>query len=110
MSSPQHLDTKRQKEINLIINKIIMKKLKTFRKYLMNFQQIAKSIRGNYGMDSPTDRVRREIEDLRVSIESLTGSMRALGEHFGVELIETKVTGGYPLRGSTDDSDTKKNN
>jgi potassium intermediate/small conductance calcium-activated channel subfamily N protein 2 len=88
----------------------IMGKLKTFRKYLMNFQQIAKSIRGNYGQDTPTDRVRREIDDLRTSITSLTENIRALSDHFGVELIETKPTGGLQMKNSTDDSDTKKNN
>jgi potassium intermediate/small conductance calcium-activated channel subfamily N protein 2 len=88
--------------------KMILGKLKTFRKYLMNFQTIAKSIRGNYGMDTPTDRVRREIDDLRTSIHDLTGSLKALSEHFGCDYIETKPTGGLQLKGSTDDSDNKK--
>jgi len=88
--------------------KFILGKLKTFRKYLMNFQQIAKSIRGNYGMETPSDRVRREIDDLRGSITELTSSLRALSDHFGVEVIETKPTGGVYNKGSTDDSETGK--
>jgi hypothetical protein len=97
---------KKTKELNPDNKKIILGKLKVFRKYLMNFQTIAKSIRGNYGMDTPTDRVRREIDDLRNSIGSLTISLKALGDHFGVEMIDTKATMG--LKGSTDDSDSKK--
>ena len=89
--------------------KMILGKLKTFRKYLMNFQQIAKSIRGNYGIDTPTDRVRREIEELRGSISELNTSLRSLSDHFGVEVIETKPTGaGIYNKGSTDDSETDK--
>jgi hypothetical protein len=88
--------------------RMILSKLKVFRKYLMNFQTVAKSIRGNYGMDTPTDRVRREIDDLRTSITSLHISLRALGNHFGAEMIETKATGGIQVKGSTDDSDNKK--
>jgi hypothetical protein len=97
---------KKTKELNPDNKKIILGKLKVFRKYLMNFQTIAKSIRGNYGMDTPTDRVRREINDLRNSIGSLTISLKALGNHFGVEMIDTKATAG--MKGSTDDSDNKK--
>lgn len=89
--------------------KNVLSKLKVFRKYLMNFQQIAKSIRGNYGMESPEDRVRREIDDLRGSILDLTTSLRALSNHFGVEIIETKPSGvGIYQKGSTDDSETGK--
>jgi hypothetical protein len=97
---------KKTKELNPDNKKIILGKLKVFRKYLMNFQTIAKSIRGNYGMDTPTDRVRREIDDLRNSIGSLTISLKALGDHFGVEMIDAKATAG--MKGSTDDSDNKK--
>lgn len=87
---------------------IILSKLKTFRKYLMNFQQIAKSIRGNYSTDTPLDRVRREIDDLREAIESLHGSLKSISIHFGVEMIDSKRTGGIVNpKGSTDDSDTK---
>lgn len=88
----------------------VMGKLKTFRKHLMNFQNIAKAIRGNYGMDTPTDRVRREIDDLRGTIDSLHSSVRLLSDHFNVDVIETKNTGVLVGKGSTDDSDTKKNN
>lgn len=100
---------KKTKEANPDNKKIILGKLKVFRKYLMNFQTIAKSIRGNYGMDTPTDRVRREISDLKNSIEELTISLTAIGDHFGVEMIDpkaSKATAG--LKGSTDDSDNKK--
>lgn len=88
----------------------VLSKLKVFRKYLMNFQQIAKSIRGNYGMESAEDRVRREIEDLRGSIADLHGNIKSLSDHFGVELIETKPSnlGNYPKGSTDDDSDPKK--
>lgn len=90
--------------------KKVLSKLKVFRKYLMNFQQIAKSIRGNYGMESPEDRVRREIEDLRSSISELHSSIKGLSDHFGVDVIETKPSNlGIYVKGSTDDdSDPKK--
>ena len=91
--------------------KMVLSKLKVFRKYLMNFKQIAKSIRGNYGMESPEDRVRREIEDLRNSIADLNGSIKDLSDHFDVEVIERQPTGaGIYQKGSTDDdsSDPKK--
>eukprot|EP00344_Euplotes_crassus_P003407 CAMPEP_0196996364 /NCGR_PEP_ID=MMETSP1380-20130617/2261_1 /TAXON_ID=5936 /ORGANISM="Euplotes crassus, Strain CT5" /LENGTH=187 /DNA_ID=CAMNT_0042412301 /DNA_START=870 /DNA_END=1433 /DNA_ORIENTATION=+ len=91
--------------------KMVLNKLKVFRKYLMNFKQIAKSIRGNYGMESPEDRVRREIDDLRNSIAELHSSIRGLSEHFEVEVIERKPTNaGIYQKGSTDDdsSDPKK--
>lgn len=68
----------------------ILSKLKNFRKYLMKFQKIAKGIRGNYGTDTPYDRVRRETNDLRHSIQELKASLAALSEHFGIEMIETK--------------------
>eukprot|EP00345_Euplotes_harpa_P002444 CAMPEP_0168321112 /NCGR_PEP_ID=MMETSP0213-20121227/2075_1 /TAXON_ID=151035 /ORGANISM="Euplotes harpa, Strain FSP1.4" /LENGTH=176 /DNA_ID=CAMNT_0008322697 /DNA_START=475 /DNA_END=1005 /DNA_ORIENTATION=- len=85
----------------------VLGKLKTFRKYLMNFQKIAKSIRGNYGSDNPSDRVRSEIEDLKGCISKLRGSLEAISDHFGVEMIDTRGSSNH-IKGSTDDDE--KNN
>lgn len=85
----------------------ILSKLKNFRKYLMNFQKIAKSIRGNYGHDTPYDRIRREMDDLRNSITELKASLLALGHHFGVDSIETKGSSG--LINSDSSGPTKSN-
>ena len=81
---------------------LVLDKLKTFRKYLMNFQKIAKAIRGNYGTENPNDSVRDEIDELRENIKTLRGSLEALSEHFGVELIDTR--GSSNNKSSTDDS------
>ena len=70
----------------------------------MNFQKIAKAIRGNYGTENPNDSVRDEIDELRCNIKSLRGSLEALSDHFGVEMIDKKATS---TNKSTDDS--KKN-
>ena len=83
----------------------VLDKLKTFRKYLMNFQKIAKSIRGNYGAENPNDSVRDEIDELRTNIRTLRGSLEALSEHFGVEMIDSRASSNNK---STDDS--KKDN
>ena len=80
---------------------LVLDKLKTFRKYLMNFQKVAKAIRGNYGTENPNDSVRDEIDELRENIQTLRGSLEALSDHFGVELIDTK---GSSNKSSTDDS------
>jgi hypothetical protein len=85
----------------------ILSKLKNFRKYLMNFQKIAKSIRGNYGMDTPSDRVRREIDDLRGSIDELKQSLYLINDHFGVEMIETKGSSNLIKDGSSGDDKSK---
>lgn len=81
---------------------LVLDKLKTFRKYLMNFQKIAKAIRGNYGTENPNDSVRDEIDELRENIKTLRGSLQALSDHFGVELIDTRVSSNN--KSSTDDS------
>ena len=85
----------------------ILSKLKNFRKYLMNFQKIAKAIRGNYGMDTPSDRVRREINELRESIDDLKKSLALISEHFGVEMVETKGSSNMNKDGSNDDEKSK---
>lgn len=86
----------------------VLSKLKNFRKYLMSFQKIAKSIRGNYGMDTPSDRVRREIDDLRGSIDELKNSLYLINDHFGVEMIETKGSSSLIKDGSSDDKSKSK--
>lgn len=79
----------------------VLSKLKDFRKYLMNFQKIAKSIRGNYG-DTPSDLIRREIDDLKESIEELKLSLNAMNDHFGIEMVDTKGSSNVINNGSSD--------
>ena len=87
----------------------ILGKLRTFRKYLLRFSSQAKLINGNR-RDTATDRVRRDIGEMREAMELLKKPLKLLKDKIDFDKYNEKSSVDASMTISNENSDTKSEN
>ena len=64
--------------------------MRNFRGYLLQFQEISRSIRGNYETETDADRIKRDLEDLREDIEFIQKNIMMICQSVGIQENETR--------------------
>lgn len=59
--------------------------VRTFRGYLLQFQAISRSIRGNYENETDADRIKRDLEDLREDVDFIKENLVQICKSIGIE-------------------------
>lgn len=59
--------------------------VRNFRGYLLQFQAISRSIRGNYETETDADRIKRDLEDLREDVEFIKDNLVQVCKSIGIE-------------------------
>ncbi|CAI2365896.1 unnamed protein product [Moneuplotes crassus] len=59
--------------------------IRNFRGYLLKFQAISRSIRGNYENETDADRIKRDLEDLREDIDFIKENLFQICKSIGIE-------------------------
>lgn len=80
--------TKRENPDNIKAN---IKAIRNFRGYLLKFQEISRSIRGNYENETDADRIKRDLEDLREDVDFIKENLIQICKSIGIkekELLE----------------------
>lgn len=62
-----------------------IKAVRNFRGYLLRFQAISRSIRGNYETESDADRIKRDLEDLREDVDFIKENLVQICKSIGIE-------------------------
>ena len=64
--------------------------VRTFRGYLLKFQAISRSIRGNYETETDADRIKRDLEDLREDVDFIKENLFQICKAIGIEEKDVK--------------------
>lgn len=64
--------------------------VRTFRGYMLQFQAISRSIRGNYETETDADRIKRDLEDLREDVDFIKENLIQICKSIGIEEKEIK--------------------
>ena len=59
--------------------------VRTFRGYMLKFQAISRSIRGNYETETDADRIKRDLEDLREDVDFIKENLTQICKSVGIE-------------------------
>lgn len=64
--------------------------VRNFRGYMLKFQAISRSIRGNYETETDADRIKRDLEDLREDVDFIKDNLSQICKSIGIEEKETE--------------------
>ena len=67
-----------------------IKAVRNFRGYLLKFQEISRSIRGNYETETDADRIMRDLEDLREDVNLIKDNLLQICKTIVIEEKETQ--------------------
>ena len=59
--------------------------VRTFRGFMLQFQAISRSIRGNYETETDADRIKRDLEDLRTDVDFIKDNLTQICKSVGIE-------------------------
>jgi hypothetical protein len=62
-----------------------MHAVRNFRGYMLQFQAISRSIRGNYETETDADRIKRDLEDLRDDVDFIKDNLTQICKSVGIE-------------------------
>lgn len=62
-----------------------VKAVRNFRGFLLRFQAISRSIRGNYETETDADRIKRDLEDLREDVEFIKDNLVQVCKSIGIQ-------------------------